>query len=671
VLVAGCAAFLAAQTLVGLIGTNITGVAGTAQDAQTKKEKWDWATQWSAPPAETLGCFIPGLFGYRMDTPNGGQYWGAGGRDPAWDRYFESDMQGPAPRGFLRFSGGGGYAGTLIPLVAFWALLQSFRRSNSPFSLVQRRFIWFWAVLGIASLLLAWGRFAPFYQFFYMLPYASTIRNPGKFGHIMDWAMLVLFAYGIHGLSARLAANPAGAGRILAEQWQAWRRNSSVFERRWITGSIVTVGLVLLGWIIYAASATELKKYLLKVQFDPTSAAAIAGFSIRQVGWFVLFLVAALGAVALVMSGYFAGRRAKHGVILLGLVLVVDLGRANLPWIIHWNYAQKYATNPIIERLRHNAHEGRVALLPDWISGAFQVSDQARSLEQYLNQLYRIEWAQHHFLYYNIQSLDVIQMPRAPVDYLAYEGALQVRSGQTLPLLTRKWELTNTRYLIGLAGYVDLLNQQFDAGRRRFRVAETFNIGPKPGIYQPSKLEELTAESVANGPYALIEFTGAVPRAKLYTNWQVNTNDAATLETLASATFDPAQSILVAASDLPAPTNSTNQNSGTVEIKSYAPKRITLQAKTETPAVLLLNDRFAPHWQVSVDGKPETLLRCNYLMRGVYLPPGVHEVEFIFAPPIRALQITLAAIVLGAALLGLLVIMRERTGIPPATQVKA
>src|SRR5207245_5043136 len=31
---------------------------------------------------------IPGLFGYRMDTPGGGNYWGAIGRDPAWDRYF-------------------------------------------------------------------------------------------------------------------------------------------------------------------------------------------------------------------------------------------------------------------------------------------------------------------------------------------------------------------------------------------------------------------------------------------------------------------------------------------------------------------------------------------------------------------------------------------------------
>ena len=41
--------------------------------------------------------------------------------------------------------------------------------------------------------------------------------------------------------------------------------------------------------------------------------------------------------------------------------------------------------------------------------------------------LYRIEWAQHHFPYYNIQSLDKIQMSRMPADLAAYEMALAPR----------------------------------------------------------------------------------------------------------------------------------------------------------------------------------------------------------------------------------------------------
>jgi hypothetical protein len=53
-----------------------------------------------------------------------------------------------------------------------------------------------------------------------------------------------------------------------------------------------------------------------------------------------------------------------------------------------------------------------------------------------------------------------------------------------------------------------------------------------------------------------------------------------------------------------------------------------LQAKAGCPAVLLLNDRYDSDWKVWVDRKPETLLRCNYLTRGVYLQPGAHVVEF-------------------------------------------
>ena len=66
------------------------------------------------------------------------------------------------------------------------------------------------------------------------------------------------------------------------------------------------------------------------------------------------------------------------------------------------------------------------------------------------NQLYDIEWKQQLFQYYNIQSLDIVMMPRAPVDYVAFEKALFFDgTTNTLHHLTRRWQLTNTRYLLG------------------------------------------------------------------------------------------------------------------------------------------------------------------------------------------------------------------------------
>jgi len=419
-----------------------------------------------------------------------------------------------------------------------------------------------------------------------------------------------------------------------------------------------SIGASVLGWLIYSSSREDVVRYLQTVRFDPATAEAIARFSVTQVAWFILTLVLAVALVTVLLSGAFAGPRSRWGAVLVGAFLIGDLGRANLPWIITWDYKQKYASNPIIDRLRQNPHEQRVAILPDWIG---QVLQSPPELEL-IRDLYRIEWAQHHFLFYNIQSLDIVQLPRMPEDLLAFEQALQPKNMAEVPrLVPRRWQLTSTRYLLGPADYLGFLNQQVDGGQQRFRIAERFQIVPKPGIERPTRLDELTAMPATNGPFALFEFSGALPRAKLYTNWQVVTNDQTALERLADPAFDPLTTVLVAASPPGTPTASTNSPPGTVSFVSYAPKDIVLKAEGGAPSVLLLNDRFEPNWKVYVDGRPEPLLRANFIMRAVYLPPGTHEVAFRFEPPCHGLYVSAAAVLLGVLLsAGLVVASRRR-----------
>jgi hypothetical protein len=226
--------------------------------------------------------------------------------------------------------------------------------------------------------------------------------------------------------------------------------------------------------------------------------------------------------------------------------------------------------------------------------------------------------------------------------------------------------LTNTRYLLGPAGFLDVMNEQLDPAQKRFRIAQRFNIVPKPGIEQPTKLEEFTAAPNDNGEYALFEFTGALPRAKLYSNWQVSTNDTANLKTLADANFDPAKTVLISTPQKDLPAVATNENSGTVDFKSYSPKKIVFGANAAAPSVLLLNDHYDPNWRVTVDGQPEQLLRCNFIMRGVYLAPGAHTIQFEFSLPNKPLYITLAAIATGICLIGLLVFLQRRN---PAVEI--
>ncbi|MBC8096282.1 MAG: hypothetical protein H7Y43_10750 [Akkermansiaceae bacterium] len=653
--------------MISLVSTQITGMVGTGQDQQTKEEKWNWATQWSFPKRETLSFLVPGLFGYRMETPEGGNYWGAVGRDPAWDKYLADGRQGEPPRGTIRFSGGGAYLGVPVALIAFWAAFQAFRRKDSALSLDHRKIVWFWLGAGVVTLLLAYGRFAPFYRLFYSLPYFSTIRNPVKFTAIFNFAVIIIFAYGLDGLWRKYVTTTGAIG--------ARGRN----ERHWLTVCLIVVALSLMGCLIFVSSRASFQQYLQTVQFDESMARAIAAFSGRQLGWFILFLIASVALMFAIISGKFSGPRAKLAGIVLGVLLVVDLGRANLPWTVFWNYEQKYATNPVVDVLKEKPYEQRVAILPFRSPPEFSLFEQ----------LYRIEWAQHHFPYYNIQSLDIVQMPRVPQDLQTFENALQFRgTPDSTYLLMRRWALTSTRYLLGPAGFLDVLNQQLDPDQRRFRIVEAFNVVPKPGIPNPTKLEELTAvPAVTNGAYALFEFTGALPRAVLFSNWQMpardpgtlaefqkrslsanelaevkslGTNDFITLEKLGSREFDPHKVVFVA-DNIPVPaSSSTNQNAGKVEYVSYSPKDIRLKTQSETASVLLLNDKFDSNWSVSVDGKPADLLRCNYIMRGVYLTAGPHTVEFTFRTDSRSMYVTLAAMIMAGLLAGYVMISSRR-----------
>ena len=63
-------------------------------------------------------------------------------------------------------------------------------------------------------------------------------------------------------------------------------------------------------------------------------------------------------------------------------------------------------------------------------------------------------------------------------------------------------------------------------------------------------------------------------------------------------------------------------------------------------------------------GKPETLLRCNYLMRGVYVQPGPHTVEFRFEPPIGTFYVSLVAVFVGFLFLGYLALGRGKDTTP-------
>ncbi|MDP6306267.1 MAG: YfhO family protein [Verrucomicrobiota bacterium] len=672
-LVALVAGLAASQTMSTLVDTQLKG---TGSDPQTpaqrdtaKERQWTFLTQWSLPKMETLRIVIPGLYGYRLDTPrpydgnklrslDGGNYWGSMGQDPVLDRVAEVEeviaafgqrnvVPGELAKAlnvsvqkatqlmtlvqnknqFLqRHSGSGEYAGIIVVLLAVWALFFALQKRANIYSSTERRMILFWTVLAVVSLLLAYGRHAVFYQLIHQLPFFNTMRNPIKFLHPMHLGLIVLCGYGIEGL-LRLAK------REVAEPTRA--------ARLWIRGTGIAAGLMLLGSLIFGASKKLLGINIASRGFDPAAAQAMASFSMIE----IILSALLLGVGALLIAKVMRGNAADKWAVALGLLILIDLTRANSPWVQYDDYKHKYeGNNPLISTLAKSPHEGRVTISP-LPSGL-------------LNQLYRMEWLQHQFLYNNVQSLDLVQMPRMATDHEAFERRFTITGDtNTHYLAGRRWELTNTRWILGGTNDVAFFNRQLDPAKGRFTVASNFIVGLRPGTKNPNApgTEDFTTQFNSAGPYSLIRFDGALPRARLYSQWQVQTNDDTTLETLAKREFDPQATVIVNAPIAPSAA-ALGQADGEVITQSYRPKEIRLTAQATDDSVLLLNDHWSAHWHVTVDGQASELLRCNYVMRGVRLSPGRHEVVFRFQPPMTWLYVSLASLLGGFGLVGFIIV---------------
>ncbi|HIM67563.1 MAG TPA: hypothetical protein EYM45_03260, partial [Verrucomicrobia bacterium] len=471
-LVSGLAA---SQTISTLVGTQLQGgdhvqsgkVKTEAEKDAAKKALFNDLTHFgSLPKMETLRILVPGLFGYRLDTPRpydadklhsltGGNYWGSVGQNPimyavadAEEILSEFSQRNVLPgelaaamnissqeatqlmhiaqnkteyKELMRHSGSGEYAGIIVVLLAAWALFFALNEKTNLYSHSEKRMILFWTGLALVSLLFAYGRHALFYPLIYQLPFFNTMRLPMKFLHPMHFALIILCGYGAEGLlrlARREAAEPSRTARL------------------WVRGTGIFAGAMLLGSLIFGASKKSLGQHIESRGFDSDAAQVMAGFSAMEIILSAMLLGVGVFLIAKVMRSNTAAKWA----VALGLLIVIDLTRANSPWVQYDDYKYKYYqyedNNPLINALAKSPHEGRVTISP-LPSGL-------------LNQLYRIEWLQQQFLYNNVQSLYLVQMPRMAADHEAFELRFTITGDtNTHYLAGRRWELTNTRWILG------------------------------------------------------------------------------------------------------------------------------------------------------------------------------------------------------------------------------
>lgn len=72
---------------------------------------------------------------------------------------------------------------------------------------------------------------------------------------------------------------------------------------------------------------------------------------------------------------------------------------------------------------------------------------------------------------------------------------------------------------------------------------------------------------------------------------------------------------------------------GTIELTSYAPNHLSYTANMSQGGLAIFSEIYYPvGWTATIDGQESKILRTDYLLRGLTIPAGQHEIEFHFAP---------------------------------------
>jgi hypothetical protein len=125
--------------------------------------------------------------------------------------------------------------------------------------------------------------------------------------------------------------------------------------------------------------------------------------------------------------------------------------------------------------------------------------------------------------------------------------------------------------------------------------------------------------------------TRALPRAWLVAEARAVDSESALREIRgeASADFDPRRTALleILPGELPSLPDRELSPGSTVKITNYEANRIRYETSSPTATILVASEIFYPGWTAEVDGRHVSILLTDFLLRGVYLPPGEHIVE--------------------------------------------
>jgi hypothetical protein len=245
----------------------------------------------------------------------------------------------------------------------------------------------------------------------------------------------------------------------------------------------------------------------------------------------------------------------------------------------------------------------------------------------------------------------VLPLSGDPVQYAAAGLPIMFTSN---PVQQQRWQnfLDNFSYTSAMP---DMVNVKYLIYGATQYAQDKAQLGAK---YQP-------VYQSPDGSQVILENRGVLPKAWLVSS-AVPVNDLKkTFAILQNPLFDPRTVALVETPPpfpMVDPVRATPLPPQDAVVTTYEGERIVVKATAPLNAMLVLGEKYYKGWQATIDGAPAEIHPVNHILRGVYLPPGEHTVEFNFDPlPFKVGKwLTLASFAFFALMLGREVVLRRR-----------
>lgn len=271
------------------------------------------------------------------------------------------------------------------------------------------------------------------------------------------------------------------------------------------------------------------------------------------------------------------GRRALYIVIPLVLLYLVDIGRINSLFMLLQPAPRRdlAAKTEIMKQLTPMSNEYRVAPLTD--------EDPMRYASQ-----------------------------KIPVLYTSN------------PVQLRRWQELLEQFSVTSA-VPDMLNVRYLVMPAEQYLQDKVLLGDRYAVVYRS----------SDGKQLLLENRTVLPKAWLVPSVVVEPNSDKRRGLLNHPQFAPARFGMVE-SPPPIPVGiydgSPRQTPGSVKVTRYEADKVVVEARVSAPALLVIGDKYFKGWRSLVDGAAVENVPVNHVLRGVYLMPGSHRVEFRFDP---------------------------------------